>query len=156
MPIYCVIYKTYSPATLWKPSLIRHLLSSTGCTMLYCSWQLAECCIILIPMQLPTPTHTSQMQPPVLWYWTESEISVMLNVRHFPSDVALHPRRMETSNFRSLLNTSVARYLTPWLRNAFQCTCEIWATHSCVTEGYSLQNVTLCHLLNRSRCFKAL
>jgi len=24
--------------------------------------------MILIPMQLPTPTHTSQMQPPALWY----------------------------------------------------------------------------------------
>lgn len=36
-PFCSVIYhKTYFPTTLWKPPLLRHLLSSIGCALLYC------------------------------------------------------------------------------------------------------------------------
>jgi hypothetical protein len=83
-------------------------------------------------------------------------MSVLLIVRHFPSDVALHPRTMEASNFRSLLNTSVAGHLTLDYGMPFNAHVKSELFTDMSLKVTVFQDVTLCHLLSRSPSFKAL
>lgn len=72
--VSCTIRLWSSPTMLWKPCFIYLHQLAVHYSTVNGSWP--HVAGFLIPMQLPTPTQPSHMQPPALMYWIGSKISL--------------------------------------------------------------------------------